>query len=404
MPGIVVTPVVMILEEKFPGLHVNVLRIEWDSRVEVLHDGRADVSLVRLPVPLDGLTIIPLYTEPKVAVLPVDHPLLAVPDLRIADLAEYELLQPPDAVPEWRDAVALLYPGRDRSNIPITHTVEEKLEQVAAHRGLAILPSSTASYYVRPDIICRPIADSLPSEVAIAFETDHRTSYVEAFISVAGELIPHPAKTMRLGAFVQQPFARVPAVDEPEVGRRLVEAEQFLEALRQLADLARIGAEGVCLAGAEPRLRVVDDNPEPGGGACVGAGAVPQPSGEEQHGSGRHFHRDGVARRGFPLCPPVAARDYAGGPVVGGEVTEGPDGGHHDVTVARERVDALFVVQHLRVLARMDLGGVGEAELRARSDELLYRIQHDRVECGLVHAPGPGQQRPYPARPGAVEA
>jgi DNA-binding transcriptional LysR family regulator len=196
MPGIVVTPVVMILEEKFPGLHVDVLRIEWDSRVEVLHDGRADVSLVRLPVPLDGLTIIPLYTEPKVAVLPVDHPLLAVPDLRIADLAEYELLQPPDAVPEWRDAVALLHPGRDRSNIPITHTVEEKLEQVAVHRGLAILPSSTASYYVRPDIICRPIADSLPSEVAIAFETDHRTSYVEAFISVAGELIPHPAKTM----------------------------------------------------------------------------------------------------------------------------------------------------------------------------------------------------------------
>ena len=46
--------------------------------------------------------------------------------------------------------------------------------------------------------------------------------------------------------------------------------------------------------------------------------------------------QDGAAPRGFPLYPPVAARDYAGGPVVGGEVIECPDGGHHDVTVARE--------------------------------------------------------------------
>jgi hypothetical protein len=50
-----------------------------------------------------------------------------------------------------------------------------------------------------------------------------------------------------VGVVVEQPFARVPAVDEPEVGRGLIEAEQFLKALRKLADLAGIGAEGVCL-------------------------------------------------------------------------------------------------------------------------------------------------------------
>jgi DNA-binding transcriptional LysR family regulator len=194
MPGIVVTPVVMILEETFPGLRVNVLRTEWDSQVEVLRDGRADVSLVRLPVTPRGLTVIPLYTEPKVVVLPVDHPLSAVPDLRIADLVEYELLQQPDAVPEWRDAAALLRPGEDRPRSPVTHSVEEKLEQVAARRGIAILPKSTASYYVRPDVISRRIVDALPSEVAVVFETDHRTSHVEAFITAATELIPRPAE------------------------------------------------------------------------------------------------------------------------------------------------------------------------------------------------------------------
>jgi DNA-binding transcriptional LysR family regulator len=195
MPGIVVTPAVMILEERSPGLRVSVLRTEWDSQVEVLHDGRADVSLVRLPVPPQGLTVVPLYTEPKVVVLPVDHPLSAVPDLRIADLVEYKLLQQPDAVPEWRDAAALLRPSEGRPGVPVTHTVEEKLEQVAARRGIVIIPASTASYYVRPDVISRRIVDALPSEVAVAFETDHRASHVEAFIAAAKELIPRPAET-----------------------------------------------------------------------------------------------------------------------------------------------------------------------------------------------------------------
>ena len=49
------------------------------------------------------------------------------------------------------------------------------------------------------------------------------------------------------------------AVDEAEVGSRLVEAEEFLEALRELAELRMAGAESVGLAGAQPGLDVVDD-------------------------------------------------------------------------------------------------------------------------------------------------
>ena len=192
MPGIVVTPVVMSLEAEHPGLRVNVLRTEWDSQVAVLHDGRVDVSLVRLPVPADGLTIVPLYTEPRVVVLPAGHPLSKRPDLRIADLIGYNLLQNPDAVPELRDAAALLRPGEPRRRTPVTHTVEEKLEQVAARRGIVVLPQSTASYYVRPDMVFRSIADALPSEIAIAFEADRPTNHIKAFIAAAAVLTPQP--------------------------------------------------------------------------------------------------------------------------------------------------------------------------------------------------------------------
>jgi DNA-binding transcriptional LysR family regulator len=194
MPGIVVTPAVTGLEAMFTDLRVDVLRTQWDSQVEVLHDGRADVSLVRLPVPSRGLTLIPLYSEPKVAVLPVGHPLSAVPGLHIEDLVECDLLQEPDTVPEWREAAALLRPAaldEDRPRVPFTHSVEEKLERVAACRGIVILPESTARYYVRPDVVSRPVAGTLPSDVAIAFEANRRTDHVEAFVAVAKELIPH---------------------------------------------------------------------------------------------------------------------------------------------------------------------------------------------------------------------
>jgi DNA-binding transcriptional LysR family regulator len=78
-----------------------VLRTEGDSQVEVLHNAGADVSLVRLPVPPQGLTVVRLYSEPKVTVLPVDHPLSAVPDRKIADLVEYDGARRPGRQRWW---------------------------------------------------------------------------------------------------------------------------------------------------------------------------------------------------------------------------------------------------------------------------------------------------------------
>jgi hypothetical protein len=59
-------------------------------------------------------------------------------------------------------------------------------------------------------------------------------------------------------------------------------------------------------------------------------------------------------------------------------------------------------VQGLRVLAGVDLGGIGEAELGAGPDHLVRGGQDERVQGSLVHAAAPGQQSPGPAA--AIEA
>ena len=148
-------------------------------------------------------------------------------------------------------------------------------------------------------------------------------------------------------------------------------SEEFLQALWELADFRLAGAEGVCLAGAQPGLNVVNDDPEPRAAGGVGAGTVVEAAAEQQDRSGGHLDRDGLGRVGLARRSQVAAGDDAGGAVVGGEVVQCPQRVDHDVAVAGQRVDALFVVEDLRFLAGMDLDGAGETELRARSDHLL---------------------------------
>jgi DNA-binding transcriptional LysR family regulator len=188
MPGLIVTPIVRLMEERFHGLRVDVVRTSWDDQIEMVHDGRVDASFVRPPVPRRGLTIVPLFTEPRMVVLPLDHPLSERPALTIADLAEFDLIQDPDAVPEWRDAVGKMRPtalSTDRVKLPVVRTVEEKLELVAVGRGIVVLPESTAMFYTRPDVVHRYVSDLADGEVALAFDARRTSPEIEAIVEIA---------------------------------------------------------------------------------------------------------------------------------------------------------------------------------------------------------------------------
>ena len=105
--------------------------IAQDSGDAFRRDGRADVSYVRLPVDRTRLSIVPLFTEPRGAVMPTGHRLADKQEIHLADLADDTLLQPYDLVPEWRTLVG---DARMRA-LPATLTVEEKLEHIAAGQG-----------------------------------------------------------------------------------------------------------------------------------------------------------------------------------------------------------------------------------------------------------------------------
>jgi DNA-binding transcriptional LysR family regulator len=188
MPGITFTPAVVALTARHPGVNVRLLRTSWDNQVEVLRDGRADVSIVRLPIDQHGLQVRPLFQEPRVVVLPAGHHLADRQSVTIADLAAEHLLQDPDAVPEWRD-VALEMREGNRTEVPPIYQVEEKLELVAAGAGVCVIPLSTARFYTRPDVIPVPINDIGPNQVCLAWMATRRSPLIRDFVEVAADVL-----------------------------------------------------------------------------------------------------------------------------------------------------------------------------------------------------------------------
>lgn len=185
MPGLIVTPVVRALSAAHPELAIDVLRTSWTDQVEVLHDGRVDVSYVRLPVDQTGLKLVPLFSEPRLVALPDDHCLAGRETVSITDLADEHLLQDPAAVPEWQAIATELQSRRNRPPIPIMRTVEEKLEHVAAKHGIVILPESTTTFYRRADVVCIPVEDIGPNHVSLAWQAARRSRLIYEFADLA---------------------------------------------------------------------------------------------------------------------------------------------------------------------------------------------------------------------------
>lgn len=184
-PGVIITPAVREFSRRHPDVTVEVFRSDWVHQGDIVRDGQVDVGYLRLPADVRGLAIEPLFTEPRVVMLPADHQLAGKEAVSVTDLAAEHLLQNPDDVPEWRDVALELRDRAPRRRVPRLRTVEEKLEHVAAGSGVAVLPRSAATAYSRPDIAVVPVSDLAPSQVCLAWDSSHHSDLVREYVAIA---------------------------------------------------------------------------------------------------------------------------------------------------------------------------------------------------------------------------
>jgi DNA-binding transcriptional LysR family regulator len=176
--GITATAAVREFAIRHPDVIVDVQRIESDDQAAVLLDGRIDVGYVRLPIDETGLRVTPLYTEPRVAVLPAGHRLAGKEQITEADLAGEPLLWPADTStqPTRRPHPNAGY---------LVRGVDETLEHVAAGRGISFLARSATVFYSHPEVSFVPIPDLAPDQVCLAVTESRISPLVDDFLTAA---------------------------------------------------------------------------------------------------------------------------------------------------------------------------------------------------------------------------
>ncbi len=137
---------------------LDVVLVPEVDQVAVLHEGRAQMGFVRLPVEREGLHLIPLYSEVQVVVLSKDHPLAEFDELEPADLADDLVLSG-------------LAP-------------KVAVETVAAGTGIVYLPMSVARLHHRKDVRAVPVPELEETQVGLAWRVDDEDPRVEEFIGI----------------------------------------------------------------------------------------------------------------------------------------------------------------------------------------------------------------------------
>src|SRR5450631_1291352 len=150
-----------------PDLDVRLLRVDWIDQTDCLRTGRADLSLVRLPIDERDLEHQVLISEPRVAGLANTHPLAARTALSVCELDAEPIIRTSNQQDYW--TVNPRPSGNAPILGPLANTVEEMLAVVSSGRCMCITAQSLAQANAHPGIAWVPITDISPSSVALTW-------------------------------------------------------------------------------------------------------------------------------------------------------------------------------------------------------------------------------------------
>ncbi|BBY32439.1 LysR family transcriptional regulator [Mycolicibacter minnesotensis] len=206
VPGATPAKWARVWAERHPDVPLGLHTVDAADAADAVRAGTVDVALLRPPPDVSGLSVIPLYEETTVAVVPKDHVFSAVDEIAIADLEEEPVLLPLDDVVAWGDA-----PGARVEYRP--ENTAEAIELVAAGMGALIVPQSLARLHHRKDLTYRPITTAPPCPVALAFAAGTQSPLVEEFVGIVrgrkagssrGQTQPAPKRSAREKTLAKQ--------------------------------------------------------------------------------------------------------------------------------------------------------------------------------------------------------
>ncbi len=185
---LVITTAVQELRRRHPHAEITTRHLSCRD-VEALSDERVDAVVGRAPLPLaaDQVITTPLYSEPRMLVVPRGHPLADRASVTSAELAGEEAAPCAFETADWT-SYQLLGPG-----VPPMESYEDKLELVASGRAIAVLPVGDLRSSLRPDLVTVPITGAPPSRVVVVSRKDDPNPMIRNFRLAAKAILTTPA-------------------------------------------------------------------------------------------------------------------------------------------------------------------------------------------------------------------
>jgi DNA-binding transcriptional LysR family regulator len=144
----------------------------WGEHADLIRRGEVDAALVYEPYDRRGLDAETILTEPRVAVLPANHPLASSSSVTLGALGI-----PPERLDREAERV---FDTQQASDLA-------QLLALIALGGTAttVLANSIAARYPRPGISYVPISDAPPASLTIAWHENARSPAVAALVRAA---------------------------------------------------------------------------------------------------------------------------------------------------------------------------------------------------------------------------
>ncbi|MCW2860986.1 MAG: LysR family transcriptional regulator, partial [Actinoallomurus sp.] len=186
-PGVTPGKWAGVWAERVREVPLRLIETPAAEAVPLLRDGGIDAAFVRLPVDREALHVIPLYLETTVVVVPKDHAVAAVEEVKLADLADEDVFEPLDEVLAWVDR-----PGQPAFTRP--ESTADAIELVASGAGVLLLPQSLARLHHRNDLIYRTVTDAPQSQIGLAWLEAATTDLMEELIGIVRGRTPNSSR------------------------------------------------------------------------------------------------------------------------------------------------------------------------------------------------------------------
>jgi len=178
-------------KKQYPGVSVNINRLESAGILSGIIDNSVDFGVMSLPVNDNRLTVVPIHRDELVIITPPRHPLSKSKSATLAEASQHPLLVPETG--HTRDAIEQHFHERKlKLNISMELDSSELLKRfVAADVGIGFIARSNVLEDVQAGVLAAlTIADAtIRRDLALVFRKDKALSRAAlAFIDIAVKL------------------------------------------------------------------------------------------------------------------------------------------------------------------------------------------------------------------------